>query len=530
MTHGPGDPPQGGREGRLPYDDDLGPITRPYDRDGRPDPQHPGDHPPSGADRARAVGHGLGTGAKATARGVRATARVGGRFGRYAVGQAKRAANAQGAEQSGLNRLIYLHAANAAGDAAVAISLATTVFFAGATSDARGQVALFLGLTMLPFAVVAPLIGPFLDRFSHGRRWAIGATFAIRGIFCLLLAGAVADDSALLYPLALGVLVSSKAYGVTRAAAVPRLLPEDFTLVKANGRVSLAGLVGGALSAPLAGLAATFGAEWTLRYAFLVFAAGTVAAILLPAQVDSTEGEQSVTLRKEDGQRRGTQIPSAVAFALRANVGPRWLSGFLTMYMVFLLRDEPLDGWRDDVSFLFWDIPGPTILLGLVVGGAAAGNAIGIFLASVLKRINPAVTVMVALIADAAILLAGTLFYGVLIIGLLGLVAGLAQSLAKVSLDSTIQSGVPVHVQASAFARSDTTLQLAWVVGGFVGIALPQVPRLGLGIAFAVLAAWTVFVLGSRRSAATGRRPAPPAGRSGPVDPRRTPPPSLRKD
>ena len=32
----------------------------------------------------------------------------------------------------------------------------------------------------------------------------------------------------------LGVLVSSKAYGVTRAAAVPRLLPPELTLVKAN--------------------------------------------------------------------------------------------------------------------------------------------------------------------------------------------------------------------------------------------------------------------------------------------------------
>ena len=49
-------------------------------------------------------------------------------------------------------------------------------------------------------------------------------------------------------------LVASKAYGVTRAAAVPRLLPRDFTLVKANGRVSLAGDRRRALSAPMAGL------------------------------------------------------------------------------------------------------------------------------------------------------------------------------------------------------------------------------------------------------------------------------------
>jgi uncharacterized membrane protein HdeD (DUF308 family) len=65
---------------------------------------------------------------------------------------------------------------------------------------------------------------------------------------------------------------------------------------------------------------------------------------------------------------------------------------------------------------------------------------------------------------------------------------------------------VPTHVQASAFARSDTTLQLSWVIGGFVGIALPLNPNLGLGVAAAVLGAWLVFVLGSRPR--NGRRPS----------------------
>jgi len=199
-----------------------------------------------------------------------------------------------------------------------------------------------------------------------------------------------------------------------------------------------------------------------------------------------------------DGRPRGTQIPPSVAYALRANCGPRFLSGFLTMFMAFLLRDEPIGDWE------------PAILVALVIGGAGAGNTIGILLASVLKRITPAITVTVALLADAAIVLVGALFYGVVVLVGLGLVAGLAQALAKVSLDSTIQSGVPVHVQASAFARSDTTLQLAWVIGGFVGIAMPLVARLGLGVAFAVLAAWTLFVLSSApRGRARSRAAAP---------------------
>ena len=54
---------------------------------------------------------------------------------------------------------------------------------------------------------------------------------------------------------------------------------------------------------------------------------------------------------------------------------------------------------------------------------------------------------------------------------------------------------MPERVQTSAFARSDTMLQLAWVIGGFVGIVMPLIPQLGLGIGFGVLALWSAFVL-----------------------------------
>jgi hypothetical protein len=316
---------------------------------------------------------------------------------------------------------------------------------------------------------------------------------AIRAFLCWALATSVTTDSPWLFAAALGVLVASKAYGVTRAAAVPRLLPRDFALVRANGRVSLAGTIGATVSAPIAGLLSLIGPEWSLRYAFLLFVVATIAAIRLPEQVDSSVGEEELVLREHASatSRRGrprTRIPAAVAFALRANCGPRWLSGFLIMFMAFLLRENPPPS---DLS--------AEVLVGLVVGAAAAGNALGILLASLLKRINPAVTVALALVTVVAATLLAALFYGVLPLVVLGLAAGLAQSLGKFCLDATIQRDIPTRVQASAFARSDTTLQLAWVIGGFVGIALPLEPaRLGLGVAVAVLTAWAAFVLATR--------------------------------
>lgn len=413
---------------------------------------------------------------------------------RYTAKQARRAADAEGAGESGLARLIELHAINAAGDAAVAISLAGTLFFQVPTGEARGQVALFLGLTMLPFAIVAPLIGPMLDHFSHGRRWAIGTTTAVRAFLSWVLAGAVVTDSRWLFAGALGCLVASKAYAVTRAAAVPRLRPESLTLVKANGRTSLAGVVGAALSAPVAVLASMAGSEWSLRYAFVLFVLATVLAIRLPERVDSSLGEGEMLMLPGGDvpdTRRGRpriRIPGTVAFALRANCGPRFLSGFLTMFMAFLLREQPIGDWRPDV------------LLGLVIGAAGLGSTLGVALASLLRRVNPAITVVVALIADIVVALVAAVIYGLVPVVLLGLTAGLAQSLSKLALDSTIQRDVRERVQTSAFARSDTTLQMAWVLGGFVGIAMPLQPGLGLGVAVVVLAAWAAFVLsGARR-------------------------------
>jgi MFS family permease len=450
----------------------------------------------TGTEAPETDGRAPGTGRRvvgATGRGIKRAGTATGSAASFTFRQARRASRAEGAGDSGLYRLIELHAFNAAGDAAVAISLAGTLFFAQ-PGEARGQVALFLGLTMLPFAVVAPLLGPFLDRFSHGRRWAIGGTMALRAFLCWLMADAVASQSLAMFPTALGVLVSSKAYGVARAATVPRLLPAGLSLVKANSRISLAGVVGAAIGGPLAGAASVFGAQWSLRFAFVVFAAATILSILLPAKADAHQGELPVTL---SGDQQKFRVPPDVVFALRCNAGLRMLSGFLTMYMAFLLRQHPLPGWEHRT----------TLLMGLVIGAAGLGNTIGIALGSMLRRLKPTVTVVAALLADATAAVVAAIFYGLIPAIALGLTAGVAQAMGKLVLDATVQRDVPERHRTSAFARSETLLQLSWVLGGFIGIALPLIPRLGLGVLAGLMIAWTIFVL-TKRPRQTGE-PAP---------------------
>ncbi|MDF8265832.1 MFS transporter [Luteipulveratus flavus] len=442
---------------------------------------------------------------RGVARGGRAAFRLTATAGRSTVRAARRASEAEGAGESGLARLIQVHAFSTAGDTAVTVGLAGTMFFSLEPGQAKTQVLLFLLLTMLPFAIVAPLIGPLLDRFRHGRRWSIGATLALRAFLCWVLAQTVSDHSSWQFPVALVVLVSSKAYLVTRSAATPRLLPDALTLVKANGRLSLAGTVGAGIGGGLAAAAATFGSEWALRVGFVLFAAGTVLAIMLPARVDSAIGEEQAPIRdlaaaSTGGARRG--ISGDVVTALRANSGLRWLSGFLTLFLAFVVREHPLPGWEDRAS----------LLLALVVGAAGVGNAVGTMTGALLRVSSPRVVVLGALLADAVLVVVAAVHFGVVTAVAVGLVAGISQQMGKLALDAQIQDTVPEEVRTSVFARSETLLQLSWVLGGILAVLLPTNATVGMVTAAVLLVLWTSAVIIWH----TGRRiPVPAAARSG---------------
>jgi MFS family permease len=228
-----------------------------------------------------------GRAARATGGAVRTGARAGATATRRTGGFVHRITGASGAGRTGLSTLIELTAAGGAGDAFVAVSLAGTIFFSTSVDQARGRVVLFLLVTMAPFAVLAPFIGPFLDRMQQGRRYLLGGTLLARGLLCWGMSAAINSPVTLL-PAAFGILVLQKAYGVARASVTPRLLPAEITLVTANARSQLmaltASMLGGSVAA---GIEATAGAAWVLRAGTLIYLAAMFLALRLPDQVDT---------------------------------------------------------------------------------------------------------------------------------------------------------------------------------------------------------------------------------------------------
>jgi len=462
--------------------------------------------------------------------------------------------HARGAGPSGLARVLELHLVASIADTFVVTALATTIFFAVPSGQARGRVATSLLITMVPFIVLAPLIGPLLDRLRRGRRYAMATTMIVRAFLAWVMADGISHASTSqgqlrLYPAAFGFLVCQKAYIVTRAAAVPRVLPPEINLVAANSRISMAGVLAMAVAGPLGAGLNSLSPSFTMRVAFIVFTLATALALVLPARVDTTEGEvgaRIVRVRPVSGDRyrdhedtgrgsrpgrTGQAIGRSVVLTLRANAALRAFTGFLTLFLAFRLRTHPLGGLKDTTAVV------------LVVVLAAVGGGVGTALGGLLRRLRPHRLAVVLVLLTALASGWAAWEYGLLPVMTVALIAGLTQALGKLCLDALIQSEVPEHVRTSAFARSETVLQLAWVAGGFAGLWLPLSGAWGLGLASVAtlggaVASSGLWVLNRERpsaaaargstggSGAGGRtgsagsgartRPADPAGRIGP--------------
>lgn len=417
-------------------------------------------------------------------RGVRVFRRSAGRgldAADAVYGRIQRVTHAEGAGESGLAQVLEMGAVIGAGDILVTLALANSLFFSVQPTEARSKVALYLLITMVPFTLLAPLIGPLLDRLRGGRRFAMAVTALIRALLCLVMAKTISGGGLALYPAAFGCLAASKAYGVSRAAVIPRVLPPGTTLVRANSRISLTALASTIIATPIGLGLGVIGPAWTLGFAALVFFVGTWLAIRLPKIVDSNEGELKAQLRKRDRgadaalaesmpDRRLRSVGPSVVLALRANATLRAFSGFLSLFIAFLVRRQPLGGLKDLTA------------VGVFAAAVFVGSAIGSLLGKLLRARAPETIITASLALASVTSIIAAFFYGLPMVLILGAVTGMAPSLSKLSLDALLQRDTLERVRTSAFARSETLLQLAWVLGGALGLALPSNGVLGLSL------------------------------------------------
>jgi MFS family permease len=476
---------------------------------------------------------------------------------------------ASGAGRTGLSSLIELTAAGSVGDAFVAVALAGTLFFSASVSEARSQVALALVVTMAPFAVLAPFIGPMLDRLQDGRRYILAGTLLARGLLCWGMSGAVFHhDAVTLLPAAFGVLVLQKAYGVTRSAITPRLLPREITLVTANARAGLASLVASTLGVLLAGGidfivgGGSAGAAWVLRAGTVIYLAATALSFRVPDRVDVPRPQEGAPhpTQPQDGHAYPTRPPAGEPPATqplageppparpRAGQAPagqphprpagrgdgqpgngngagpspnrtRWrtlrqLGPAVGEAMRANATLRAFSGFM--IFFLAFllrieHFPGVNdkVALAEMVTAAGVGGFLGSLTGSAIKARRPHLITFGMLAVSTVVTALCAVFFGLWAALVVALVAAFGQVLSKLALDSTVQHEIGEEVRSSAFAASETVNQLSWVAGGLAGLlmSLTSSGVAGLTVAAAGLAiSFVLLVLHRRRRILTARR------------------------
>jgi MFS family permease len=471
-----------------------------------------------------------------------------------------RVTSASGAGRTGLSTLIELTAASGAGDAFVVVALAGTIFFNTSVDQARGKVVLFLVVTMAPFAVLAPFIGPALDRVQQGRKYLLAGTMLARGLLCYAMSAAVSNPITLL-PAAFGVLVLQKAYGVVRASVTPRLLPEQITLVTANARSQLIAVIAATIAAAVAeGVQVTGGAAWVLRVGMVVYLAAMILAVRLPDQVDTPPVPEAAPPPAAAGRpprgpdRRTTPrpdyLPNGPGRYARAGDSDPWHGSEEEYADQTIPYDEPATAlppgsgaangsraatgsgrWRtlgrvgpivaeamtgnavlrafSGYTFFFFVFLLQTEHLGAskhfalaVLAVAVAGGSIfAMAVGSLLRSRSPQLIMFAVLTVAPVVAAVSAWFFGLVAVIAVAFAAILCASLAKLAQDSIVQREIGDEIRSSTFAVSETINQVANVAGGLAGVLVSILDngQAGLAIAAALLTAALVILVARRR-------------------------------
>jgi Na+/melibiose symporter-like transporter len=383
--------------------------------------------------------------------------------------------------------LATAHVLAIAGDTLVTMALAGSLFFSISPGAARNRVALYLLLTMAPFAVVAPWLGPLLDRSRNGRRMMLIACGAGRAVVCLFMARHL--QSLLLFPEAFVVLVLSKAYSITKSALVPPTVADEDELVEANSRLALLGVVAGFVIAipGVAVLKIGFlgGAPWVLRLSALTFAVAAVAGFRLKRVPG---GNAPIVSAAEE---KAELHAAAIRLSVTAMAGLRAAVGFLVFLTAFVLRRDQAPAW--------W--------FGVVLGASMAGSFVGAAVAPRLRRLIAEERILAGSLAAVAVVAAVAAWTGGRTsIAVLACVLGAGAGAGKLAFDSIVQRDAPDAVRGRTFARFETRFQLVWVAGAAIPVVIPVPSGVGMAlIAVGCGAAFVVYATGLRAFTSAGQ-------------------------
>ncbi|CAB4776614.1 unannotated protein [freshwater metagenome] len=364
-----------------------------------------------------------------------------------------------------------VHAMHAFAEACFTVSLAGSLFLSISFDAARPRILIYLACTLAPFVLVAPLLGPLVDRIRGGHRAMIVVTMVGRSVVSLVMAWQLRD--LLIFPLAFSILVLGKTYSVTRNALIPRLVPGD-ELVEVNSRLAVLGTLSGGLGgACAAGLLTVTSARVVPLLAAAVYALGALAALRLPAATGRVVEPDTEIVWSELHARTILAAQSSM-FAMKG------VAGFLLFFLGANLKRSGA----------------PTWFFGLVFVANGVGSFVGNMVAPALRERF-----------TEAQMLSGAVAFGAGISGVAAIAAnrtgtaiaafgiGLCAAVAHQAFNAAVQQHAPDVDRGRTLAAFDTRFQMAWVVGALTAVAARPSLQVGFALLTAVLLADAIDLL-----------------------------------
>ena len=372
----------------------------------------------------------------------------------------------------------------AAGEAAMAVALADSLFLSITPGEARGRVLLFLAVSFAPFLILAKFIGPVIDRMPGGRRLLVVLIASLRAVVMVLMVSQL--DSLLLFPLAFVAMVLNKTYSVSKSALVPALIKSDNNLVEANAKLGVTAGIVGFLAAIPAGILSLISSKATLIFGAVIFVLAALNAMRFPKQTVAKNEPEELEVREL--HQPGVLLAVSAMSLVRASVG------FVFFHLAFWFADPQraeivgtsTNGLWTQVKYHFGPQFG-TMWFGIAVSMAAVGSLLGNLSAkrlNKLKRIEYLIVVALAIIGVAGLLTAIT---SVTITALLLMaLVNYAAAIGNMAFESIVQRDAPDVNRGRALANYYTRFQLMWVAAGIIPVLLKLPGVVGFGMVAAI--------------------------------------------
>ncbi len=374
-------------------------------------------------------------------------------------GSARRAGEAL--RHPDFTRLFATRLASQFADGLFQALLVATVVFSPTEQDTLAGFAKALALLFVPFSLIGPFAGVFIDRWS--RRKILVAVPALRVLASLVIVF-VPVGSPWFYAAALFVLSSNRFFLATAAAVVPRLVPTE-DLLMANSVASVGGTVANVGGIFVGGLIAGAVGERPLLLATGVL---WIGASWFASRIrrSLSAGRGASRLHRElreaglefvDGIRRLGRTPRAL-WPILSMTTDQFVQGYVVALSLFVFRDR----WQEGIDSYSW-------FVGMGAVGVFAGLAtVGMFETHLSKA---RIVSLAFVVSGTGLVIAGFVITPITVL-VVAFLIGLTFAWKKVPADTMVQEAVPDTYRGRVFSVYDVGYNLSRVAAAIAAISL----------------------------------------------------------